>query len=139
AIAGLAAALLPPEAAAMEAARLTALRDRIEAGVAAMAPEAVIAGAAAPRLPNTSCILLPGAPAETQVIALDLAGVRVSAGAACSSGKVARSPVLAAMGHGALAGCGLRVSLPWDAPEDAPERFLAAWAAMRMRLGQRAA
>jgi cysteine desulfurase len=43
------------------------------------------------------------------------------------------------MGHGALAGCGLRVSLPWDAPEDAPERFLAAWAAMRMRLGQRAA
>jgi cysteine desulfurase len=139
AIAGLAAALLPPEAAATEAARLAALRDRIEAGIAAMAPEAVIAGAAAPRLPNTSCILLPGAPAETQVIALDLAGVRVSAGAACSSGKVARSPVLAAMGHGALAGCGLRVSLPWDAPEDAPERFLAAWAAMRMRLGQRAA
>lgn len=139
AIAGLAAALLPPETAAAEAARLAALRDRIEAGIAAMAPEAVIAGAAAPRLPNTSCILLPGAPAETQVIALDLAGFRVSAGAACSSGKVAQSPVLAAMGHGALAGCGLRVSLPWDAPEDAPERFLAAWAAMRMRLGQRAA
>ena len=59
------------------------------------------------------------------MIALDLAGVRVSAGAACSSGKVARSPVLAAMGFAALAGCGIRVSLPWDAAEDAPERFLA--------------
>ncbi|RAI59947.1 cysteine desulfurase family protein [Roseicella frigidaeris] len=139
AIAGLAAALLPPEAAAAEAARLAALRDRIEAGIRAIAPEAVIAGAAAPRLPNTSCILLPGAPAETQVIALDLAGLRVSAGAACSSGKVARSPVLAAMGFGALAGCGLRVSLPWDAPEEAPERFLAGWAAMRGRVGRRVA
>jgi cysteine desulfurase len=78
-------------------------------------------------------------PAETQVIALDLAGVRVSAGAACSSGKVARSPVLEAMGLGELAGCGIRISLPWNAPEDAPERFLAAWAAMRERLSRRAA
>ncbi|MFC7473288.1 cysteine desulfurase family protein [Dankookia sp. GCM10030260] len=135
AIAGLAAAL--PEAG--EAARLAALRDRIEAGIAALAPEAIIAGAGAPRLPNTSSILLPGAAAETQVIALDLAGVRVSAGAACSSGKVGRSPVLAAMGHGDLAGCGIRISLPWDVAEEAPERFLAAWAAMRERLGRRAA
>jgi cysteine desulfurase len=77
--------------------------------------------------------------AETQVIALDLAGVRVSAGAACSSGRVARSPVLAAMGLGALAGCGVRVSLPWDAAEDAPERFLSAWSAMRARLSKSAA
>ncbi|MFX4566560.1 aminotransferase, partial [Acinetobacter baumannii] len=76
---------------------------------------------------------------ETQVIALDLAGVRVSAGAACSSGKVARSHVLAAMGFGeAAAGCGIRVSLPWNAPGDAPERFLAAWKAMRERLARRA-
>jgi cysteine desulfurase len=135
AIAGLAAAAR----AATDGARLAGLRDRIEAGIAALAPEAVIAGAAAPRLPNTSCIILPGAAAETQVIALDLAGVRVSAGAACSSGKVGRSPVLAAMGFGELAGCGIRVSLPWDAAEDAPERFLGAWAAMRARLSQRAA
>ena len=80
-----------------------------------------------------------GVPAETQVIALDLAGVRVSAGAACSSGKVARSPVLAAMGLGPLAGCGIRVSLPWNAPENTAERFLEAWSAMRRRLSKSAA
>ena len=132
AIAGLAAAAEAADPVA--AARLAALRDRIEAGVRVLAPEAVIAGAGAARLPNTTSILLPGVAAETQVIALDLVGVRVSAGAACSSGKVARSHVLEAMGFGEAAGCGIRVSLPWNAPEDAPERFLAAWAAMRERL-----
>lgn len=138
AIAGFAAAA---GAATVEGAgRLAALRVRIEAGVLAAAPEASVVGAEAPRLPNTSCILLPGVPAEAQVIALDLAGVRVSAGAACSSGKVARSHVLAAMGLGAAAaGCAIRVSLPWDAAEDAPERFVAAWSAMRDRLSRRAA
>ena len=135
AIAGMAAATPAPG----EAARLAALRDRIEAGIAALAPEARIAGQGAPRLPNTSLILLPGAAAETQVIALDLAGIAVSAGAACSSGKVARSHVLAAMGAGEAAGAGIRVSLPWNAPEDAPERFLEAWDAMRARLSRRAA
>lgn len=137
AIAGFAAAAGASDPAA--AGRLAALRDRIEAGIRALAPEAVIAGAGAPRLPNTSSIILPGVPAETQVIALDLAGIRVSAGAACSSGKVARSHVLAAMGFGEAAGCGIRVSLPWNVPEDAPERFLDAWAAMRARLSRRAA
>lgn len=119
--------------------RLGALRDRIETGALSLAPEVIVAGAAAPRLPNTTHLILPGVPAETQVIALDLAGIRVSAGAACSSGKVARSHVLVAMGYGDAAGCGIRVSLPWDAPDDAPEQFLAAWAAMRERLGRRAA
>ena len=138
AIAGFAAAA---EAATPDAAgQLAALRDRLEATVLAAASEAVAVGAGAPRLPNTSCILLPGVSAEAQVIALDLAGVRVSAGAACSSGKVARSHVLAAMGLGAsAAGCAIRVSLPWNAPEDAPERFVLAWSAMRARLSRRAA
>lgn len=137
ALAGLAAAarVATPEAAA----RLAILRDRIEAGAAALAPELVIPGAGAPRLPNTASLVLPGVAAETQVIALDLAGIRVSAGAACSSGKVARSHVLDAMGLGAAAGCGIRVSLPWDAPADAAERFLTAWSAMRNRLGRSAA
>ena len=137
AIAGFAAAALAatPEGAG----RLAVLRDRLEAGVRAAAPEALVVGEGAPRLPNTSCVLLPGVPAEAQVIALDLAGVRVSAGAACSSGKVARSHVLAAMGLGAEAGCAIRVSLPWDAPGDAPERFVQAWSAMRDRLSRRAA
>jgi cysteine desulfurase len=137
AIAGLAAAALAarPEAAAP----LAHLRDAIEAGIAAIAPEARFPGQTAPRLPNTTSILLPGIAAETQVIALDLAGIRVSAGAACSSGKVAASHVLAAMGLGAEAGCAIRVSLPWNAPADAAERFLAAWGAMRARVARRAA
>jgi cysteine desulfurase len=65
--------------------------------------------------------------------------VRVSAGAACSSGKVAASHVLAAMGLGAQAACAIRVSLPWTAPADTPARFVAAWGAMRDRAGRRAA
>lgn len=84
-------------------------------------------------------MLLPGVTAETQVIALDLAGVQVSAGAACSSGKVSASAVLAAMGFGDAAGSAIRVSLPWNAPEDTPDRFLAAWAEMRARAGRAAA
>ncbi len=132
AIAGMAAAAeaAMPE----EAARLAAARDAIEAS--AVARGALVAGAGAPRLPNTTSLVLPGVPAETQVIALDLAGVRVSAGAACSSGKVARSHVLAAMGLGEAAGCAIRVSLPWNAPADAAERFLGAWSAMRGRLSR---
>jgi cysteine desulfurase len=116
------------------AARLATIRDAIEAG--AVAQGALVAGAGALRLPNTTCLVLPGVPAETQVIALDLAGVRVSAGAACSSGKVARSHVLAAMGLGEAAGHAIRVSLPWNAPDDAAARFRAAWSAMRARLSQ---
>jgi cysteine desulfurase len=107
------------------------MRDAIEAGCRAAG--AVVAGAGAPRLPNTTSLILPGMPAETQVIALDLAGVQVSAGAACSSGKVGRSHVLAAMGLGEHAAHAIRVSLPWNAPEDAAERFLAAWRGLRRR------
>ncbi|WP_431303311.1 cysteine desulfurase family protein [Sediminicoccus sp. BL-A-41-H5] len=119
-----------------DAPRIAALRDAIEAGLRALDPGIVIAGAGAPRLPNTTLAVLPRVPAETQVIALDLAGVRVSAGAACSSGKVTASPVLRAMGFGAQAGSGIRISLPWNAPEEAPSRFLAAYGAMLARLGR---
>ncbi|MFC7737368.1 cysteine desulfurase family protein [Roseomonas sp. GCM10028921] len=131
AIAGLGAAAAAADLAA--AAALAALRDAIEAGLGLP-----VAGAGAPRLPNTTCVALPGTGAETQVIALDLLGMRVSAGAACSSGKVSRSPVLAAMGLGAMAGEAIRVSLPWNAPPDAAARFLAAHAAMRKRLARAA-
>jgi cysteine desulfurase len=137
ALAGLAAAVVAADPGAT--ARIAALRDAIDAGIAGLAPEARIPGHTAPRLPNTTSILLPGVPAETQVIALDLAGVRVSAGAACSSGKVGPSHVLAAMGFGTEAACAIRVSLPWNAPEDAAERFLAAWSGMRARVARRAA
>ncbi|MEO3474104.1 aminotransferase class V-fold PLP-dependent enzyme [Roseomonas sp. CAU 1739] len=137
AIAGFAAAAQAATQAA--AARLAPLRDAIETAIAGIAPEARFPGQGAPRLPNTTSILLPGVPAETQVIAIDLAGMRVSAGAACSSGKVGASHVLAAMGFGADAACAIRVSLPWNAPDDAAERFVAAWKAMRDRLVRRAA
>jgi cysteine desulfurase len=93
----------------------------------------IIAGDNARRLPNTTSLILPGVAAETQVIALDLAGVAVSAGAACSSGKVRQSHVLAAMGFGAEAACAIRVSLPWNAGADTAARFLDAWGAMRGR------
>src|SRR3546814_19729137 len=79
-----------------------------------LAPEAKIFGAAAPRLPNTSCVALAGLPAETQLMALDLAGVAVSSGAACSSGKVQPSHVLSAMGDSdSQAGSAIRLSLGW--------------------------
>ncbi len=125
AIAGFAAAaqVPPPD--------LAALRDRAEA--AAVSAGAVVLGATW-RLGNTTCLALAGVRAETQVIALDLAGVQVSAGAACSSGKVARSHVLAAMGSGALAGEAIRVSLPWNASAADVDAFAAAYAAMAARL-----
>ena len=124
-------------AAACAAAADTApLRDAAEA--ATLAHGAVRLGGPA-RLPNTACLALPGASAEAQVIALDLAGIQVSAGAACSSGKVARSHVLQAMGCGALAGEAIRVSVPWNAAPADVDAFAAAYAAMAARLARRAA
>ena len=93
-IAGFAAAAVAAAAEIAVYDRVRALRDALEAEIAAVAPEAVVLGAAAPRLPNTAAIAMPGVAAETQVIALDLDGVMVSAGAACSSGKVGPSHVL---------------------------------------------
>lgn len=108
-----------------EAARLARMRDMIEA--AAVAKSAIVLGAGAARLPNTSCLALPGVSAETQVIALDLERICVSAGAACSSGKMARSHVIDAMGWPDLAACAIRVSLPWNTSDDAADRFIAAY------------
>jgi cysteine desulfurase len=140
-IAGFGAAAIAAEAerAAGGDARLAALRDALEAGVRRAAPEAVFLGRKAARLPNTSCIALPGRPAELQVIALDLAGVAVSAGSACSSGKVRRSHVLGAMGYGdAVAGCAIRASMGWNSEPADVDRFLDAWIAMRAGAAERA-
>jgi cysteine desulfurase len=115
-------------------ARIAELRDKLEAAVLARSNRARIAGAKAPRLPNTSCIVLPGIASETQVMALDLAGVAVSAGSACSSGKVRPSHVLAAMGLPAEeASAAIRVSLGWASVEADVERFVEAWSAMAAR------
>ena len=134
-IAGFAAAVLA--ATSQDAARLAPLRDAIEA--AAAAAGARVIGAGAPRLPNTTCLALPGVRSEQQVIALDLAGLAVSAGAACSSGKIARSHVLEAMGAGALAGEAIRVSLPWNAGPAHVAAFAEAYGAMAQRMVRRAA
>jgi cysteine desulfurase len=113
---------------AAEGRRLTGLRDRFEATLKAEFPSTVIFGDAADRLPNTTLFALPGIKAETAVIGLDLAGVAVSSGAACSSGKVALSHVLAAMEvPGVLARGAVRVSLGYGSQEADIERFLAAW------------
>ncbi len=113
-------------------ASLGGLRDRFAA--AATACGAIEIGAGAPRLANTACLALPGVKAETQVITLDLAGIQVSAGAACSSGKVARSHVLDAMGLGTLAGEAIRVSLPWNITTAEIDIAIAAYSAMARRL-----
>lgn len=98
-----------------EARRLAAMRDRFESK---LPKDAVVLGASAQRLPNTSNFALPGVAAETAVIAMDLEGVAISSGAACSSGKVRSSRVLAAMGvPGELAKSALRVSFGYESKE----------------------
>ncbi len=123
-----------------DAARLTLLRDRLEQRLRAICPAAPVFGAGAQRLPNTTCIGMPGVAAETQVIAFDLAGIAVSAGAACSSGRVSRSGVLAAMGVGDdLAHSAIRVSLGWTTGEADVERFIEVWTSIYARAAGRSA
>ncbi len=139
AIAGFgAAARVAGAARQSESARLAALRDSLVERVRGRAPDAVVFGAAAPRLCNTLCFAVPGVAAATLVIALDLAGVAVSAGSACSSGKVARSHVLEAMGvELGLAEGAIRLSLGWASNEADVARFDAAFGATMAQLRRR--
>lgn len=112
------------------------LRDMLEGGLRTLTPNAVVMGVAADRLANTSCVALPGHKAETLVIAFDLKGLAISSGSACSSGKVGRSHVLAAMGMPeAIATAALRISLGWASTEDDVDRFIGAWADV-MKVGR---
>jgi cysteine desulfurase len=111
-----------------EAERMTVLRDRLEAGLKAATPRAVIFGANTPRLPNTTLVAVPGLKAETAIISFDLNGIGCSSGAACSSGKVQASHVLLAMGvEHSLAGGAVRFSLGWNTTEAEVESLLNAW------------
>lgn len=115
--------------------RLEKMRNALELGVKAVNADALIVADAVERLPNTSCIALPGIASEIQVIALDLDGIAVSAGAACSSGKVEKSHVLEAMGlDEAVCGSAIRVSFGHSNEDRDVERFLSAWSAMAMRM-----
>lgn len=99
----------------MLASSLGSMRDRLEQHIAQIAPDAVFFGAAAPRLPNTTNFAVAGLEAQVLLMSLDMEGVAVSSGSACSSGKVRRSHVLEAMGVSAtLARGAIRVSLGWD-------------------------
>jgi len=113
---------------------IKAMRDDIEAHLT-KAGGCVIAGGIA-RLNNTTCITMPGVASETQVMALDLAGVAVSAGAACSSGKVVRSHVLSEMGLAPdEADSAIRISLGWQTSASDIERLKVAWTEIHGRLG----
>jgi cysteine desulfurase len=118
----------------------TEWRDRLAAIMSAGHATEVFSGRVA-RLPQTLCVAVEGIPAETLVIALDLEGVAVSSGAACSSGKVAASEVLAAMGvPQSLAKCAIRISLGWESAEKDLDSFARAWrAVLKHALGRTSA
>ena len=130
AITGFAAAVADPDH------QIKGLRDRLESGL----EDAVIFSRNAERLPNTTCFAMPGMNAETLLMNFDLDGVAVSSGSACSSGKVAKSHVLAAMGISSdLAGAAIRVSLGWNSTSEDIEHFIAVWRRIRARATARAA
>jgi len=109
-------------------ARLAELRDRLEAGVKAISPDAVVFAATRDRLANTSYLALPGGDAVMRVMAFDLAGIAISAGSACSSGKVKASGVLAAMAVADdIARRAVRVSLGWSSTPEDVDAFLGVW------------
>jgi cysteine desulfurase len=140
-IAGMAAAF---EAASAGQPAFTAyakdLRDLFEGRLREIAPEAVIFGDRASRLPNTACFAIPGKSAAAMLMSLDLEGFAVSSGSACSSGKVETSHVLAAMGCGAeLSSGAIRVSSGWTTAEADIERLLAAIGKVCGRMGVRQA
>lgn len=117
-----------------EHARLNALRQRLESGLRAIDPQIVIFGERAERLPNTTAFAVRGISAETMLMRLDLAGIAVSSGSACSSGRVERSHVLDAMGvdHDLCLGM-LRVSTGWTTRDVDVDRFLEVWSQQRRK------
>lgn len=132
AIAGFGAAAKAARRDLQYASDLAARRDAVERGLIDVAPECFVIGQSSPRLANTVCIAWPGKSAETLVIKLDLAGIAVSAGSACSSGKIGSSHVLQAMGlaHD-VAKSAIRVSLGLTTSDRDIQRLLAAWLATR--------
>lgn len=116
------------------------LRKILENALAAEAKTTIFVGIEADRLPNTTCLVTPGWKGEAQVIQMDLAGFAISAGSACSSGKVRASSVLRAMGFDdATASCAIRVSLGPETTKDQVTRFAQAWLDKEQKFRARAA
>ena len=109
--------------------RVAEFRNILESAIADASKETIFVGKSGERLPNTSCMVTPGWKGETQVMNLDLAGFAISAGSACSSGKVRENRVLGAMGFKDEAGCAIRVSLGPTTTKDEVLRFADAWIA----------
>jgi cysteine desulfurase len=121
----------------MEVIRLESLRNRLESGLR-QTPGVLIFSDNVPRLPNTTLFTVPGLKAETAVIGFDLAGIAVSSGSACSSGKVQPSHVLEAMGLGReLAQGAVRLSLGWSTSDADIDRCLEAWRNLARTLTKR--
>ncbi|MBL4615968.1 MAG: cysteine desulfurase [Magnetovibrio sp.] len=130
---GVAAELARDELADMQ--RIKKLRDRLEERIIDVAPDAVVIAALAHRLPNTTFVAMPGVDADTQIMAFDLAGVCLSAGSACASGKTKTSPVLSAMGVPAdVAKSAVRVSLGHSTTEQDIDFFISAWVDLYQRM-----
>jgi cysteine desulfurase len=138
-VAGFGAAARQAAIAAHDTTAVERLRDDLERRVTAVSPDAIVIAHDAARLPNTSCIAMPGVKAETQIMGLDLAGVAVSAGSACSSGKVQSSHVLNAMGmDAAVAECAIRISLGAATAAADIDAFLEAWTSLIHRVTKQA-
>jgi len=132
------AALLDLDAGVWDA--VARLRIILETAIEAGSPSTILVGKGDARLPNTTCLIAPGWRGETQVMAMDLAGFAVSAGSACSSGKVRPSRVLRAMGYSEVeAASAIRVSLGPGTAQDEVERFAATWIAAERKYRTRAA
>lgn len=132
--AGLAARALP------EFAKLAELRDGLERRLRGIAPDMIVFGQTGERLPNTTKMTMPGVSSETQVMAMDLAGIAISAGSACAAGKAEPPYVLSAMGVADdISATSIRVSLGWGTRPDDLDKFTAAWETLYKRLGRKAA
>jgi cysteine desulfurase len=139
-IAGFGAAAKAVLSDAAECAHVAVVRDHFEVVLKKTLPEVVIFGAGTARLGNTSNIALPGLASENIVIALDLDGVMVSSGSSCSSGKIAPSHVLSAMGTPAdLAGASIRVSFGWNSTNQDADAVIASLVHLQSRVRARAA
>lgn len=138
AIAGLGVACDLAPSSIAKAPLVAAMRDRMQS--AAEDADAVIWGKGEARLPGTLSMSAPGFASQTQLMTMDLAGIAISSGSACSSGKTKPSHVLSAMGADeALASCGIRVSLGWNSTEEDADAFCREWPAAYRRVKARAA
>jgi len=139
-IAGFGAAVETVLTDAAEQARIARVRDYFERSLKAKLPDAVVFGEDAPRLGSTSNVALPGLASQNIVIALDLDGVMVSSGSSCSSGKIAPSHVLSAMGVADdLAGASIRVSFGWNSTDQDADAVVASLEKLAARARARAA